>query len=67
MCNRFCEWSVTNVAAARIWDDIFNISDSDSSVYVAGFKANRVMLFMTSHLQKIVVKLHLCDILELEF
>ena len=24
VCNRYCEWSVTNMAAARIWDDIFN-------------------------------------------
>jgi len=54
------------MAAARIWDDIFNISNSDSSMSVAGFNTNKVMLIVTAYLQKIMVKLHLYDILEIE-
>lgn len=66
MCNSFCEWSVTNMVAERIWDDIFNICDRDSSMSMVGFNTNKVILIMTAHLQKIMVKLNLCDILELE-
>jgi len=66
VCNGFYKWSVTNMAVARIWDDIFNTSDSHSSISVVGFNTNKVMLIVTAHLQKIMVKLHLCDILEIE-